>query len=199
MIPEQAANRWLKRALVCVAGLMLLAGGPALAADDSEQQLTDALRSMGKGDWQCAKRTIDRLGNRQLSLYARWRELLESADKPSFRTYAAFLREHPDWPSLGTIQARAEEQIDEAVSHEERLAFFARLKPSTRQGRVRYAQALLGTGKRNEAIAGRGALLPEPLRRLSPPGGPRGPARPPALGPGDRRGPAHAAVHPRRA
>jgi soluble lytic murein transglycosylase len=153
MIPEQAANRWLKRALVCVAGLMLLAGGPALAADDSEQQLTDALRSMGKDDWQWAKRTIDRLGNRQLSLYARWRELLESADKPSFRTYAAFLREHPDWPSLGTIQARAEEQIDEAVSHEERLAFFARLKPSTRQGRVRYAQALLGTGKRNEAVA----------------------------------------------
>ena len=115
MIPEQAAGRWLKRALVCVAGLVLLAGGPARAADDSEQQLTDALRSMGKGDWQWAKRTVDRLGNRQLSLYARWRELLESADKPSFRTYAAFLREHPDWPSLGTIQARAEEQIDEAV------------------------------------------------------------------------------------
>ena len=106
-------------------------------------------RATGSGP----RRTIDRLGNRQLSLYARWRELLESADKPSFRTYAAFLREHPDWPSLGTIQARAEEQIDEAVSHEERLAFFARLKPSTRQGRVRYAQALLGTGKRNEAIA----------------------------------------------
>lgn len=152
MIAQQAAQGWLTRVLVALAGLILL-GGAAQGAGEGEQQLVDALRSMGKGDWQWAKRTVDRLGNRQLSLYARWRELLESRDKPSFKAYAAFLREHPDWPSLGLMQDRAEEQIDEAVGHEERLAFFSRLEPRTRQGRVRYAQALLGIGRHDQAIA----------------------------------------------
>ena len=156
MSAQQVAGSRFMLGLVLATLLMLGGGvpaGPAQAAGESEERLVEALRAMGKGDWQWAKRTVDRLGHRQLSLYARWRELLEASSKPSFKTYAEFLRQHPDWPSLATVQNRAEEQIDEAVSHEERLAFFARLEPRTRQGRVRYAQALLGTGRRNEAIA----------------------------------------------
>ena len=57
------------------------------------------------------------------------------------------MRQHPDWPSLGTMQQRAEEQIDEDVPYEDRLAFFADREPRTRQGRVRYAQALLSVGR----------------------------------------------------
>ncbi|HEX8375467.1 MAG TPA: transglycosylase SLT domain-containing protein, partial [Geminicoccaceae bacterium] len=70
-----------------------------------------------------------------------------------FAAYADFLARHRDWPSLGTLRARAEEQIDEAVPHGERLAFFAAVgqQPLTRQGRIRYAQALFEAGRRAEA------------------------------------------------
>jgi soluble lytic murein transglycosylase len=151
------AGRGLAVALALAAGALLGPSGPgrALGAEAAgpEERLAQALRGMDKGDWHWARKVVDGLGSRPLSAYARWRELLEAADKPPFKAYAEFMARHPDWPSLGTIQGRAEETIDEAVEHRDRLAFFADRKPRTRQGRVRLAQALLGAGRRAEAAA----------------------------------------------
>lgn len=116
-------------------------------------RLQQALLSAEKGDWQWARHLAEDVGVPQLGSYFRWRELLESDDRPAFAAYADFLRRSDDWPSLGTLQARAEETIDEGVSFEERLAFFADRPPRTRQGRVRYAQALLAAGRQAEAAA----------------------------------------------
>jgi soluble lytic murein transglycosylase len=142
----------------CVLLLAVAAGGPGrvvVAAEPAgpQDRLAQALRGMDKGDWYWAKKVVDGLGSRPLGLYARWRELMEAADQPSFKAYAEFLARHPDWPSLGVLQGRAEETIDEGVEHRDRLAFFAEREPRTRQGRIRQAQALLAAGRRGEAAA----------------------------------------------
>ena len=83
--------------------------------------------------------------------------------------------------------------------------------PRTRQGRILYAEALIAAGRRDEAVElsaaglgrgrfrrGRGAAVPRALRRGSATGGPRRPARPPALGRPDRSGASHVAAGRRR-
>lgn len=114
--------------------------------------LAQALLSADKGDWQWARRVGDNVGSPLLRSYFRWRELLESDNQLPFAAYDEFLRQGGDWPSLGTIQTRAEASIDESVAYEQRLAFFERRPPRTRQGRVRYAEALLAVDRRAEAI-----------------------------------------------
>jgi soluble lytic murein transglycosylase len=150
--------------LVAAAVLLLapLLPSSALAADDPRaERLEQVLLSADKGDWQWALHLARPLGLPQLRAYLSWRELLESRDKPPFAAYRDFLRQGTDWPSLGVLRARAEEAIDEGVPVDERLAFFAGQPPRTRQGRVRYAQALLAVGRSGEA----GALLRDSWRR----------------------------------
>jgi soluble lytic murein transglycosylase len=143
-----------------VAAALLLLGLAAtpprvLAAGAAEPggKLQQALLSAEKGDWQWARRLAEDVGGPELRSYFRWRELLESDDRPAFAVYGDFLRRGDDWPSLGTLQARAEEAVDDGVGIEERLAFFADRAPRTRQGRARYAQALLAAGRQAEAVA----------------------------------------------
>jgi soluble lytic murein transglycosylase len=152
----KAVGGWRRRKLVLVAAAAVVgvAWGTVARADaDADDGLAQALRAMDRGDWRWARKTIDQLGQKPLGLYARWRELLEADDKPPFSAYADFMRQHPDWPSLGLMQQRAEEQIDEDVGYEDRLAFFAGREPRTRQGRIRYAQALLSAGRTADATA----------------------------------------------
>lgn len=151
----RAAPRLRSRATAALLLLGLAVGAPSAraAAADSGGRLEQALLSAEKGDWQWARRLAEDVGAPQLKSYFRWRELMESDDRPAFAAYGDFLRRGDDWPSLGTLQARAEEALDEAVPFEERLAFFADRAPRTRQGRARYAQALLAVGRQAEAVA----------------------------------------------
>src|SRR5688572_2710078 len=133
---------WPKRILAAaliVHGL----GSPAPAAEPGRgERLQQALLSAEKGDWQWARHLADDVGVPALRTYFRWREFLESDDRPSFTSYHEFLRREGDWPSLGAVQTRAEEAIEESVPFAQRLAFFDARPPRTRQGRVRYAEAL---------------------------------------------------------
>ncbi len=120
-------------------------------ADEDRSRLDRMLEAADDGDWDWAARLAADSGVPALVSYVRWRRLLEAKDPPPFAEYAAFLRASSDWPSLGTLQARAEDALDEFVPVEDRLAFFAGREPRTRQGRVLYAQALLAAGRSGEA------------------------------------------------
>ena len=138
--------------------LALLGGGTdgAVRAQTEEraQRLERTLRAIDQGQWGEAHRSGQRTGLPELRAYVRWRELLEARpdERPGFAVYADFLEHEPDWPSLGLVQARAEETLDERVGLAERLAFFADRPPRTRQGRVRLAEAMLARGQ-SEAAA----------------------------------------------
>ena len=122
------------------AGVLAMLGWAATSvpgvADDDRSGLERMLEAADQGEWPWAARLAGGSGVPQLPSYVRWRELAESKDRPPFDAYAAFLRADPDWPSLGTIQTRAEEAMDATVPFDERLAFFADRTPRTRQGRI---------------------------------------------------------------
>ena len=147
-------RRWpVALALVAVVAV----GGPlcpgSSRADEDRSRLDRMLEAADDGEWDWAARLAANSGVPALRSYVRWRQLLEAKDSPPFADYAAFLRASSDWPSLGTLQARAEDALDEFVPVEDRLAFFAGREPRTRQGRVLYAQALLAAGRGGEATA----------------------------------------------
>lgn len=66
---------------------------------------------------------------------------------PVFADHLAFLAEHPDWPGLDRLRARAEETILPDQPSADVLAFFAEKPPQTGQGAVRLAAALFDQGQ----------------------------------------------------
>jgi soluble lytic murein transglycosylase len=137
------------------AGALALLGCVAIplagCADEDGAAIERMLRATDAGDWHWAAHLAARTGLPELRAYVRWRELLEAQERPPFTAYAAFLRGAPDWPSLGTVQARGEEAMDAAVPFAERTAFFAGRAPRTRQGRILRAEALIAADRTDEA------------------------------------------------
>jgi len=76
-----------------------------------------------------------------------WRRLQQSDNLP-FSSYANFLLAHPGWPGETSRRAAAETALTSGGS-ETALAvrFFERFPPVTGAGRVRYAEALAGSGQ----------------------------------------------------
>lgn len=142
-------SRWL------VVGVLALLACTATAApgwaDDDRPLLERLLEATDQGEWAWAARLAEGSGSGELRRYVRWRELAESKDPPPFDVYAGFLRAGTDWPSLGTVQSRAEEAMDAGVPVAVRLAFFADRAPRTRQGRILYAEALVASDRPAEA------------------------------------------------
>ena len=212
-----AADGRLPLALVVVVAVGGPAGPPARAAPTriSGAASTACSRppTMANGDWARPSRRRTR-ACRRCAAYVRWRELLESKDQPPFAAYADFLRREPDWPSLGTLQARAEDALDE-YGRRSRIGSPSSptAQPRTRQGRDPLRR---GAARRGPARRGRGAAAARAgsrtisradeeaafldrygadLRRRRPCGA----ARPAAVGRADRSGAAHAAAgRPRR-
>ncbi len=120
-------------------------------ADEDRSRLDRLLEAADDGDWAWAARLAREIGQPGLQAYVRWRLLLEASDPPSFEAYAAFLAAGTDWPNLGGLQVRAEEAMHSGVPVADRLAFFARRPPRTRQGRILYAEALLAAERAGEA------------------------------------------------
>jgi soluble lytic murein transglycosylase len=151
---ERSCGRWQAAGATLLFAMSLILAEPARAATAIGQERVDQiLQAADDGDWSWAQHLAAGLGVPQLRAYVRWRELLESTDHPPFAAYQEFLARGSDWPSLGTLQTRAEDALDDSVSVEQRLAFFADRAPRTRQGRILYAEALLASDRRGEAAA----------------------------------------------
>ena len=101
--------------------VVLVFGGMAsisLAAGNAERErLQLILADIDKGEWQGAQRLADGPNAALLQPYVRWRELLERTDTLPFSAYVSFMRTTPDWPSLGTLQIRAEDSLDAAIPY----------------------------------------------------------------------------------
>ena len=139
---------------LAMAGLvacLALAGMAPARSDDGRSNLAKLLDAADQREWDWAAKLAADSGVPQLRSYVRWRELLETKEPPPFSVYATFLAAGADWPSLGTLQTKAEEAMDAAVPYQERLAFFAGREPRTRQGRILYAEALMAAGRAADA------------------------------------------------
>ncbi len=141
---------WPGRWALLLLALVLLAGAPAVRADNldarARQALERALDAADRGQWPEARRHVDSLRSPLLRTYIIWRELVAGSSAVDFDRHAAFLRRYPDWPRLGAVRANAELRMDQTVGYAERLAFFADHRPRSRQGRIRLAEAALAMG-----------------------------------------------------
>ncbi len=83
----------------------------------------------------------------------RWNRLRQTDSLP-FSDYAGFLLAYPGWPGEQAMRRTAEKAIDPAGAIPSEVArFFDRFPPLTATGRVRYAEALGGIGRGDDAIA----------------------------------------------
>jgi soluble lytic murein transglycosylase len=146
---RHASARW---PIACLAALLALLwhASPAAAADSldatARDTLVSALAAADRGQWPVARQQIEALDSPLLRTYVVWREFVASDASVGFDRYDAFLRRYPDWPRLGAVRANAELRIDETIDYATRLRFFSDHRPSTRQGRIRLAEAELAVG-----------------------------------------------------
>lgn len=83
---------------------------------------------------------------------AEWRRLRESDGLP-FSSYASFLLANPGWPGETSRRAAAETALRSGAENPALVArFFGQFPPLTAAGKLRYAEALMATGRRNEAV-----------------------------------------------
>ncbi len=80
-----------------------------------------------------------------------WLRLREG--RASFATYQAFVASNPDWPDLVRLRAASERVIQKGHDPAEVIGWFADTPPQTGEGAVRLAEALMTTGKIEEANA----------------------------------------------
>lgn len=82
----------------------------------------------------------------------RW-DSLRKSDVLPFESYASFLRQHPGWPGESALRRAAERMLRPDVTSPSLIMdYFQRFPPITNVGSLRYAEALLATGRRADAI-----------------------------------------------
>lgn len=75
------------------------------------------------------------------------------AGEAEFAAYRNFLANHPGWPGLDRLRAAAERVIAKGHDAGEVIAFFAENAPQTGEGAVRLAEALMTSGRIDDAKA----------------------------------------------
>lgn len=135
--------------LALLAGVLLWQPGASLAADNAA--IGRMLAAAEQAEWRDAQVQAAAIGA-PFTTYVTWRQL-RGDERHDFVTYRRFIEQNPTWPELARIQVKAEEALDSFTSVQERLTFFATRPPRTRQGRVRYAEALAAAGRTAEAAA----------------------------------------------
>ena len=125
---------------------------PAVARADVAVY-ADAFRAAARDDWRRAHRLARRAGDPLGATILRWWDFSRPDTRASFAEIARFIDEHPDWPGLRALQINAEAALANGVSDADVLAWYRWRDPISRDGRLRYADALVGAGKSDRAAA----------------------------------------------
>ncbi len=81
----------------------------------------------------------------------KWLSYTQDNSTASFQEIQAFLKSHPDWPSLKKIQANTERAMQADMNPADIIEFFKDRDVETLDGAKLYANALLGTGQQKQA------------------------------------------------
>ena len=83
----------------------------------------------------------------------RWLDMTRPGTHASFAEIAGFIEANPTWPLRGRLLLRAEESLMADEPAPRVIEWFAKHPPKTSDGRAMLGTALLGLGRRDEAIA----------------------------------------------
>jgi soluble lytic murein transglycosylase len=124
---------------------LLLAGVSGLAA--STQISQEQLRALAQGFVPAGQVQSASLAD----ALSEWKRLQQS-DNYAFSDYANFLLLHPGWPGETRRRAAAETVLDSGVMAPAlAIRFFEKFPPLTSAGRLRFAEALMASGRQSEA------------------------------------------------
>jgi soluble lytic murein transglycosylase len=143
---------------LCAAAVSLNARGadaqglssPGLSSKDRSVYET-AFAHARSGRWDDAERVAETATDQVLAKVVRWLRLQDDRSGLGFNDYAAFINANPDWPKPETLIRRAEEAMTAGIPDADALAWFERRRPLTADGRIRLAEALYGSGRKDEA------------------------------------------------
>ncbi|MDE2181660.1 MAG: transglycosylase SLT domain-containing protein [Alphaproteobacteria bacterium] len=106
-----------------------------------------AFDAADRGDWPSALALADRGQNAMARKLLQWRYLQDKMAKPPTDQIDAFLRANPDWPRRNSLLARAEENLDPAMTPQAVIAWFGGRNPISALGEIRLGEAYVATGK----------------------------------------------------
>jgi soluble lytic murein transglycosylase len=118
----------------------------------SEAVYRDALRRLDAGDMAGANQLAATGHDPLLDKVVRWIEISRLHAPTSFAEIQTFIEKNPDWPRQAALRLRAEEQILLEAGPEGLLAWFAGNPPQSRDGKIRYGEALRIKGREAEGI-----------------------------------------------
>jgi soluble lytic murein transglycosylase len=136
-----------------IAAAILFGFSTAASADGASQaeNYRQALRKAEQGDLAGAKALVAPAPDRLLDKMLYWLDLTRWRGG-SFETASAFLKSNPDWPGQGALKLRAEEWLALHPSHATVVAWFSEYPPTSREGRIRLANAYRALGRDADGI-----------------------------------------------
>ena len=105
-----------------------------------------AFKEAGRGRWSVAHRIAARAHDRLGARVLRWMDYSRAYNYVSFDDISAFIAANPDWPRQRGLQASAETAMLSDVEDSVVTAWFRWRDPVSRDGRLRFADALINAG-----------------------------------------------------
>jgi peptidoglycan lytic transglycosylase len=132
---------------LCVSAAAAAQGSASPQAENYRQ----AFRRADAGDLAGAKALVAATQDRLLDKMLYWIDLTRWRGG-SFEADSAFLKANPDWPGQGALRLRAEEWLALHPSHTTVIGWFESYPPTSREGRIRLANAYRGVGRDADAV-----------------------------------------------
>ena len=140
------------RLLIAAAILSLSLSTAAVAQGPSQaENYRQALRKAEQGDLAGARALVASTRDHLLDKVLYWLDLTRWRGG-SFETASAFLKANPDWPGQGALRLRAEEWLTLNPSNATVVSWFEEYPPTTRDGRIRLANAYRALGREADGV-----------------------------------------------
>ena len=140
------------RLLIAAAILSLSLSTVALAGPSPQaENYRQALRKAEQGDLAGARALVAPTRDYLLDKVLYWLDLTRWRGG-SFETASEFLKTNPDWPGQGALRLRAEEWLALNPSNTTVVSWFEEHPPTTRDGRIRLANAYRGLGRETDGV-----------------------------------------------
>lgn len=113
--------------------------------------LEDAFAEADRQNWPEAMRHAKRIGDPVAATLVRWIRLVAQDSGATLAEIVAFQERYADWPRQVLLSRRAEEALlAYPMSGEDVLNWFATHPPVTGEGKIRFGQALIVAGRKEE-------------------------------------------------
>ncbi|HEY4345550.1 MAG TPA: lytic transglycosylase domain-containing protein [Parvibaculum sp.] len=113
--------------------------------------ITDAFNEADRKNWPEAMRHMKRLNDPAAAKLILWSRLVAPDSGATLAEITAFQEQNPDWPRQALLTRRAEEALlAYPMSNQDMIGWFSAHPPLTGEGKIRFGQALIGAGQKEQ-------------------------------------------------